>query len=71
MASTLIKNAIIVNEGKSFPGAVVIENDKIADILQDDAFDENIFDNIVDAKGNFLIPGVIDGHVHFRDPGLT
>lgn len=71
MASTLIKNAIIVNEGKSFPGAVVIENDKIADILQDGAFDENRFDNIVDAKGNFLIPGVIDDHVHFRDPGLT
>ena len=50
MASTLIKNAIIVNEGKSFPGAVVIENDKIADILQDGAFDENIFEIVISEK---------------------
>ena len=71
MASTLIKNAIIVNEGKSFKGAVVIQNDTIIDVLHDNALDEQLFDNIVDAKGNYLIPGIIDDHVHFREPGLT
>ncbi len=68
----LIKNATIVNEGRTFIGSVLIENDYIKAI-----FDENqIFDcgdsyTEIDASGMLLIPGVIDDQVHFREPGLT
>lgn len=65
----LIKNAQIINEGKSFTGDVFIENgiiSKIADIL---IFSENI--HTIDATGKYLFPGVIDAQVHFREPGLT
>ena len=66
---TLIKNAQIVNEGKIFKGDVLIENDLIAKISEN-ITDENI-ENIINAEGEFLIPGVIDDQVHFREPGLT
>ena len=66
---TLIKNAQIVNEGKIFKSDVLIENDLIAKISEN--ISEENADKIIDAEGKFLIPGVIDDQVHFREPGLT
>ncbi|WP_374360675.1 dihydroorotase [Cloacibacterium sp.] len=65
----LIKNAQIVNEGKIFKSDVLIENDLIAKISE--TILEEDLDKIIDAEGKFLIPGVIDDQVHFREPGLT
>jgi dihydroorotase len=68
----LIHNAKIVNEGHSFKGSVLIENDKISKIFKEDV-PANIFQmaKVIDASDKYLLPGVIDGHVHFREPGLT
>ena len=66
---TLIKNAQIVNEGKIFLSDLLIENDCIAEISP--SISEENVDKIIHAEGQFLIPGVIDDQVHFRDPGLT
>ena len=66
---TLIKNAQIVNEGKIFKADVLIENDLIAKISEN--ISEENTDKIIEAEGKFLIPGVIDDQVHFREPGLT
>ena len=65
----LIKNAQIVNEGKIFKSDVLIENDLIAKISE--SIPEENLDKIIDAEGKFLLPGVIDDQVHFREPGLT
>ena len=69
MSSILIKNAKIVNEGQIFQGDLLIENQLIVAIQPLILPKENT--HIVDAKGNFLIPGAIDDQVHFREPGLT
>ena len=66
---TLIKNAQIVNEGKIFKSDVLIENDLIAKISS--IISEENVDKIINAENSFLIPGVIDDQVHFREPGLT
>lgn len=71
MKRTWIKNARIVNEGKTFFGSVVIVDEVIDEILEADALPSNTCDQTIDAQGLYLIPGVIDDHVHFRDPGLT
>ncbi|MEG1581435.1 MAG: dihydroorotase, partial [Bacteroidaceae bacterium] len=68
---TLIKNAILVNEGKSYPGSLVIENDILSEVLHDTERPKIKADIEIDATGCYLLPGVIDDHVHFRDPGLT
>lgn len=68
---TLIKNAQIVNEGTVFTGSVVIENERIAEILTDGQAPSQICQQEIDATGMWLLPGIIDDHVHFRDPGLT
>lgn len=68
---TLIEHATIVNEGKAFKGSVVIANDRIEDILKENVSPHGHFDTIVDAAGCFVLPGVIDDHVHFREPGMT
>lgn len=68
MAKTLLKNALIINEGKQFTGDVLIENDRIAKI-DTDISDSNA--EVVDLNGKWLIPGMIDDQVHFREPGLT
>ena len=66
----LIKNAKIVNEGVIFEGDVLVENDLIVEVS--DNFSLKTSDcMIIDAEGNYLIPGVIDDQVHFREPGLT
>ena len=66
---TLIKNATIINEGEKFAGSVLIEDDLIAQLVKDDFVPE--CDEIIDATGLLLLPGVIDDQVHFREPGLT
>ena len=69
---TLIEHGRIVNEGRTFTGSVVIEDDRIANIiLEQHEQPRGTFDQVVDATGAFVIPGVIDTHVHFREPGLT
>lgn len=68
---TLISNATIVNEGKSFQGSLIIDNDRIADIIENPSAPQGQFDRMVDATGCFVLPGIIDDHVHFREPGLT
>ncbi|MCY2686215.1 dihydroorotase [Salinimicrobium sp. TH3] len=70
MKKVLIKNAKIVNEGSIFEGDVFIEDGIITEIASSiSAKSPNL--NIVDAEGNYLLPGVIDDQVHFREPGLT
>ncbi|WP_088324526.1 dihydroorotase [Polaribacter tangerinus] len=64
----LIKNSTIVNEGNSFIGDVLIENGLIKEIGTINAT-KNL--HVIDGTGKHLLPGVIDGQVHFRDPGLT
>ena len=72
MNSQLISNAIIVNEGQSYRGSVLIREGKIAGVYTDDAQPEiSQGCEIIDAEGKYLLPGVIDSHVHFREPGLT
>ncbi|MGL5272681.1 MAG: dihydroorotase, partial [Phocaeicola sp.] len=66
-----IKNAFIVNENRCFKGSVIIESDKIAQICEGDELPTIACNETIDAAGSYLIPGVIDNHVHFRDPGLT
>lgn len=68
---TLISNANIVNEGKIFCGHLVIENDVIAEISSDPILPHGNYDEHVVATGCIVMPGVIDSHVHFREPGLT
>ena len=70
---TLIKNAQIINEGRIFKGAVLIEGELIARIFTGDVIpDETSYGaTLIDAAGKYLIPGVIDDQVHFREPGLT
>ena len=68
MNSYLIKNATIVNEGSSFVGDLLVENGMIKKI------GSSITTNsmtVIDASGKYLIPGLIDDQVHFREPGLT
>ena len=66
---TLVKGGHIVNEGRQFDGYIVIEDGNITEISkkQPDA----LFDETIDASGCYVLPGVIDDHVHFREPGLT
>lgn len=70
MKKVLIKNAKIVNEGEIFEGDVFIEEGIITEIASSiSAKSPNL--SIIDAEGNYLMPGVIDDQVHFREPGLT
>ncbi|MEO9533715.1 MAG: dihydroorotase [Crocinitomicaceae bacterium] len=68
MAKILLKNATIINEGHRFESDLLINNDrieKIARSISDESAD------VIDLKGKWLIPGMIDDQVHFREPGLT
>lgn len=69
MGITIIKNAVIVNDGKSFNGSIAIENDRF--IYVGETTPEYADADVIDAGGKHLFPGVIDCQVHFRDPGLT
>lgn len=68
---TLIKNGTIVNEGKTFRGYLVVDGEQITHIYNGEEAPRGSFDKTVDASGCFVMPGVIDDHVHFREPGLT
>ncbi|UAB82154.1 dihydroorotase [Marixanthomonas sp. SCSIO 43207] len=70
MSSILIKNANIVNEGSIFQGDVLIENDIIAEVSNSISA-KSSDTKIIDADGQYLLPGMIDDQVHFRQPGLT
>ena len=66
-----IKNATLVNEGQAYVASVFVSDGKIAKIVGDaESFDAGGA-TVIDATGKYLIPGIIDEHVHFREPGLT
>ena len=69
MSSYLIKNTTIVNEGKSVNGDVLIKNGRIEKI--GGSIDTKNATQEINGEGQFLLPGVIDDQVHFREPGLT
>ena len=68
---TIIENGTIVNEGKSFKGSIIIDNDHIESVIAEDESSRGTYDQHIDASGCVVMPGVIDEHVHFREPGLT
>lgn len=65
----LIKNAKIVNENQIIESDLLIENDLISRIGKN--ISEEGVDKIIEASGKYLLPGIIDDQVHFREPGLT
>lgn len=73
----IIKGGTIVNEGRSFRGDIVIEGGVIIDIVHDDSLQFTAYSlqespqEIINAEGCYVLPGIIDSHVHFREPGLT
>src|ERR1051325_3732669 len=69
MGKILITNANIVNEGKTFLGNILIEDELILKISESEI--KSSADKTLDAKGKYLLPGAIDDQVHFREPGLT
>lgn len=69
MNTTLLLNANIVNEGKTLAGDVLIKGSRIERVGED--LSSLKADTIIDLKGRYLLPGVIDDQVHFREPGLT
>ena len=66
-----IINASVVNEGEILTADVFISNGIISKIVRKDETFEPKNAQIIDARGQYLIPGVIDEHVHFREPGMT
>lgn len=68
----LISNATVINEGISQKGSVLIKNDRI-EAIYIDSVPEHIINQatVIEAEGLYLMPGVIDDQVHFREPGLT
>ena len=68
--SILIEHGCLVNEGRVFEGSIVVTDDRIAEIFEGDA-PEGCYEQRVDASGCYVLPGIIDSHVHFREPGLT
>ena len=66
---TFVKGGRIVNEGRVVDSNIVIEDGHIAEITHYQP--EALFDEVINASGCYVLPGVIDDHVHFREPGLT
>ena len=66
---TLIKGGHIVNEGRISDGFIVVEDGNIIEITKHQP--EASFEETIDASGCYVLPGIIDDHVHFREPGLT
>jgi len=69
MQNYLIKNTCVVNEGSQFFGDVFIKNGRIEKIAASINADGNTIE--IDGSNQYLLPGVIDDQVHFREPGLT
>ena len=70
---TLIENALIINEGCSFIGSVLIDGNLISSIREgfETSTERQSATRCIDACGKWLLPGAIDDQVHFREPGLT
>ncbi len=68
---TLVFGGNIVNEGDIRKASVIIDNGVITEIKEGTDMPRGIYDKTVDASGCFVLPGIIDSHVHFREPGLT
>ncbi len=66
----LIQNGTVVNEGRTFVGDLVVDGEQISEIFEGKA-PRGIYDQVIEASGCFVLPGIIDDHVHFREPGLT
>ena len=71
MSEILIKNATIINEGRTFRGDLLIKDEFISATGLPYSLEQSPGAKIIDASGLLLMPGVIDDQVHFRDPGLT
>lgn len=71
MSHLLIQNATIINEGRSFKGDLLVKDEVISAISLPGQMNKPSGTSMLDATGLFLIPGVIDDQVHFREPGLT
>jgi dihydroorotase len=72
MKDILIKSARIVNENEVFPGSLIIHDGKIHRIIKGYELTQDLSDyEVIDGDGKYLLPGIIDEHVHFREPGLT
>ena len=67
----LIKGGHIVNEGRTQDGFIVIEDGQISEISHLSPLTSHHYDEVIDATGCYVLPCVIDDHVHFREPGLT
>ena len=65
----LVAGGHIVNENRVFDGSIVVEDGNIIEVTTQQP--EAPFDDVIDASGCYVLPGVIDDHVHFREPGLT
>ncbi len=70
MKTVLIKNAKIVNEGEIVQGDVMVQDGVIVEVSGSISM-KSADTKIIDADGSFLLPGMIDDQVHFREPGLT
>lgn len=73
MKTTLLHNAQIINEGESYIGSVLVSNGTINKVYRTEV-SNNILaqtNKVIDCTGLYLIPGIIDDQVHFREPGLT
>ncbi len=68
---TLIEGGTIVNEGRTFDGSIVVDDKNILSITEGFTRPDVAVDETIDASGCFILPGIIDDHVHFREPGLT
>ncbi|MGD2117494.1 MAG: dihydroorotase [Chromatiales bacterium] len=69
MAKNLIKNATLVNEGQIIQADLLIKDGRIEKVASDITASSDM--HVLDAEGNYLLPGMIDDQVHFREPGLT
>ncbi len=68
---TLVKGATIVNEGETYDASILIDGEQIRQIIRNTQQPEAAADEVIDASGCFMLPGIIDDHVHFREPGMT
>lgn len=71
MMKTIISNATIVNNGESHVGSLLVSEGRIERVVMGGEIEPQDGCRVVDATGMYLLPGVIDDHVHFREPGMT
>lgn len=69
--SILIRGGRIVNEGRVIEGSIAVDNGDITHVYTAEETPDAIGMEVIDATGCYVLPGVIDDHVHFREPGLT